>query len=91
MKASQKSSEKIVWDALKVSQDMLSQMTALVDLVELVVQGKQFVRTQEMGRLESDGEELLMRWSKKGKGRPKRLSQKRRQKKRVSQRRRQKM
>ena len=44
---------------------------ALVDLVELVVQGKRFVRTREMGRLESDGEELPTRWSKKGKGKAK--------------------
>ena len=38
MKASWKSLEKIVQDVLKVSQEMLSQMTALVELVELVVQ-----------------------------------------------------
>ena len=46
-------------------------MTALVDLVELVVQGKRFVRTWEMGWLESNGEELPMKWSKKGKGKAK--------------------
>ena len=40
MKASWKSSEKIAQDALELSQEMLSQMMALVDLVELVVQGK---------------------------------------------------
>ena len=45
MKVSQKSSEKIRQDVLKVLQEMLSQMTALVDLVELVVQGKRYVRT----------------------------------------------
>ena len=44
---------------------------ALVDLVELVVQGKHFVRTREMGRPESDGEELPTRWSRKGKGKAK--------------------
>ena len=44
---------------------------ALVDLVELVVQGKHFVRMREMGQPESDGEELLTRWSKKGKGKAK--------------------
>ena len=42
MRVSQKSIERIVQDVLKVSQDMLIQMTALVDLVELVVQGKRF-------------------------------------------------
>ena len=42
---------------------------ALVDLVML--QGKRFVRMQEMGWPESDGEELPMRWSKKGKGKAK--------------------
>ena len=71
MKASQKSSERIAPDALEVSWEMLSQMTALVDLVELVVQGKRFVRTREMGQPESDGEELLTKWSKKGKGKAK--------------------
>ena len=71
MKASQKSSEWIAWDMLEVSRDMLSQTTALVDLVELVVQGKHFVRTHEMGQLESDGEELPTRWSKKEKGKAK--------------------
>ena len=50
---------------------MLSQTTALVELVELVVQGKCFVRTREMGRPESDREELPTRWSKKGKGKAK--------------------
>ena len=68
MKVSRKSSEKIVQDMLKVSWDMLSQMTALVDLMELVVQG---VRTREMGWPESDGEELPMKWLKKGKGKAK--------------------
>ena len=71
MKASQKSLERIAQEALKVSHDMLSQTTALVDLVELVVQGKRFVRTWEMGQPESDGEELPMRWYKKGKGKAK--------------------
>ena len=71
MMASRKSSERIAWDALEVSWEMLSQMMALVDLVELVVQGKMFVRTREMGWLESDGEELLTKWSKKGKGKAK--------------------
>ena len=71
MKVSWKSSERIVWDALEVSREMLSQMTALVDLVKLVVQGKRFVRTREMGRPESDREELLTKWSKKGKGKAK--------------------
>ena len=71
IKVSWKSSEKIAQDALEVSWEMLSQMMALVDLVELVVQGKKFVRTWEMGQLESNGEELLMRWSKKGKGKGK--------------------
>ena len=37
MKMSQKSSERIAQEALKVSRAMLSQTTALVDLVELVV------------------------------------------------------
>ena len=71
MKVSWKSLEKIVQDMLKVSQEMLSQMTALVDLVELVVQGKRYVRMWEMGWPENDKEELLMRWSKKGKGKAK--------------------
>ena len=71
MKASQKSMEKIVQDALEVLWEMLSQMTALVDLVELVVQGKRFVRMQEMGWLESGREELPTRWLKKGKGKAK--------------------
>ena len=71
MKASQKSLERIAQEALKVSHDMLSQTTALVDLVELVVQGKCFMRTWEMGQPESDGEELPMRWYKKGKGKAK--------------------
>ena len=71
MKMSWKSSERIVQEALEVSCAMLSQMTALVDLVELVVQGKRFVRTCEMGRPESDGEELLTRLSRKGKGKAK--------------------
>ena len=71
MKASRKSSELIVWDVLEVSHEMLSQTTAPVDLVELVVQGKRYVRTREMGQPESDGEELPTRWSKKGKGKAK--------------------
>ena len=71
MKASRKSSERIVRETLEVSRAMLSQTTALVDLVELVVQGKRFVRTREMGRPESDGEELPARWSRKGKGKAK--------------------
>ena len=71
MKASRKSLERIAQDALEVSHEMLSQTTALVDLVELVVQGKRFVRTCEMGQLESDGEELPTRWSKKSKGKAK--------------------
>ena len=45
MKASRKSLERIAQDVLEVSCAMLSQTTALVDLVELVVQGKHFVRT----------------------------------------------
>ena len=45
MKASRKSSERITQDVLEVSCAMLSQTTALVDLVELVVQGKHFMRT----------------------------------------------
>ena len=49
----------------------MSQTMALVDLVELVVQGKRFVRTCEMGQPESDGEELPTRWSRKGKGKAK--------------------
>ena len=57
-----------MWDALEVSWDMLSQTMALVDLVELVVQGKCFMRTREMGQPESNREELPTRWSKKGKG-----------------------
>ena len=40
-------------------------------MVELVVQGKRFVRTREMGRPESDGEELPTRWLRKGKGKAK--------------------
>ena len=68
MKASWKSLERIVQDVLEVSCDMLSQTMALVDLVEQIVQGKHFVRMREMGWPESDGEELPMRWSKKGKG-----------------------
>ena len=71
MKVSQKSLERIARDALEVSWDLLSQTMALVDLVELVVQGKHFVRTREMGQPESDGEELPTRWSKKGKGKAK--------------------
>ena len=71
MKMSRKSLERITQEALEVSHTMLSQMTALVDLVELVVQGKRFVRTREMGRPESDGEELPARWSRKGKGKAK--------------------
>ena len=71
MKASRKSSERIAWETLEVSRAMLSQTMALVDLVELVVQGKRFVRTREMGRPESDGEELPARWSRKGKGKAK--------------------
>ena len=71
MKASRKSSERIVQETLEVSRAMLSQMTALVDLVELVIQGKHFVRTREMGWPESDGEELPTRWSRKGKGKAK--------------------
>ena len=71
MKATQKSMERIAQDMLKVSWDILSQTTALVDLVELVVQGKRFVRMQEMGQLESNGEELLTRWLRKGKGKAK--------------------
>ena len=59
MKASQKSLEKIAQDMLEVLWEMLSQMMALVDLVELMVQGKRYVRTQEMGQPESDEEELL--------------------------------
>ena len=45
MKVSQKSSERIAWETLEVLRAMLSQTMALVDLVELVVQGKRFVRT----------------------------------------------
>ena len=71
MKASRKSSEQITQDALEVSHAMLSQTTALIDLVELVVQGKHFMRTCEMGWPESDGEELPTRWSRKGKGKAK--------------------
>ena len=71
MKASRKSSERIVQEVLEVWCKMLSQTMALVDLVELVVQGKRYVRTREMGRPESDREELPMRWSKKGKGKAK--------------------
>ena len=83
MKMSWKSLEWIAQEALEVSCAMLSQMTALVDLVELVVQGKHFVRMREMGQLESDREELPMRWSRKGKGRPRRMSQKRSQRRMV--------
>ena len=68
MKASRKSSERIAQETLEVSRAMLSQTTALVDLVEPVVQGKHFVRTHEMGWPESNGEELPARWSRKGKG-----------------------
>ena len=68
MKASWKSSERIVQETLEVSRAMLSQTMALVDLMELVIQGNRFVRMREMGRLESDGEELPTRWSRKGKG-----------------------
>ena len=71
MKAGRKSSERIAQETLEVSRAMLSQTMALVDLVELVVQGKRFVRMREMGRPESDGEELLTRWSRKGKGKAK--------------------
>ena len=71
MKESRKSSERIAWDVLEVSCEMLSQMMALVDLVEPVAQGKHFMRMQEMGRPESDGEELLTRWLKRGKGKAK--------------------
>ena len=71
MKMSQKSLERIAQEALEVLRAMLSQTTALVDLVELVVQGKHFMRTREMGQRESDGEELPMRWSRKGKGKAK--------------------
>ena len=71
MKMSRKSSERIAQEVLEVSHAMLSQMTALVDLVELVVQGKRFVRMHEMGRPESNGEELPVRWSRKGKGKAK--------------------
>ena len=71
MKVSWKSSERIAQETLEVSRTMLSQTTALVDLVELVVQGKRFVRTREMGRPESDREELPTRWSRKGKGKAK--------------------
>ena len=46
---------------------------ALVDLVELVVQGKRYVRMWEMGRPESDKEELPTRWLKKGKGKAKEI------------------
>ena len=71
LKMSQKSLERIAQETLEVSRTMLSQTTALVNLVELVVQGKHFVRTCEMGWLESDGEELPVRWSRKGKGKAK--------------------
>ena len=71
MKMSRKSSERIAQEALEVSCTMLSQTTALVDLVELVIQGKRFVRTCEMGQPESNGEELPARWSRKGKGKAK--------------------
>ena len=92
MKASRKSSEWIAQDVLKVLHRLLSQTMALVDLVELVVQGKHFVRTREMGQLESDSEELPVKWPEKAKGRPRKMSRKRsqrrmtRQKKRVSRR-----
>ena len=71
MKMSRKSLERIMQEALEVSCTMLSQMTALVDLVELVVQGKRSVRMREMGWPESNGEELPARWSRKGKGKAK--------------------
>ena len=71
MKASWKSLEWIVWDTLEVLCNMPSQTMALVNLVELVVQGKCLVRMREMGQPESDGEELPMRWSKKGEGKAK--------------------
>ena len=71
MKAGWKSLEQIVQDALKFSREMLSQTTALIDLVELVVQGKRFVRMRKMGQPESDGEELPTRWLKKSKGKAK--------------------
>ena len=71
MKASRKSSERIAQDMLEVSHAMLSQTMALVNLVELVVQGKHFVRMCKMGRPESDGEELPTKWSRKGKGKAK--------------------
>ena len=71
MKVSWKSSERIAQDTLEVSHAMLSQTTALINLVELVVQGKRFVRMCEMGQPESDGEELPTRWSRKGKGKAK--------------------
>ena len=71
MKMSRKSLERIAQETLEVSRAMLSQVTALVNLVELVVQGKHFVRTCEMGWLESNGEELPARWSRKGKGKAK--------------------
>ena len=71
MNASWKSSERIAQETLEVSCTMLSQTTALVDLVELVIQGKHFMRMREMGRPESDGEELPTRWSRKGKGKAK--------------------
>ena len=71
MKASRKSSERIAQDTLEASCVMLSQTMALVDLVELVVQGKRFVRMREMGQPESDREELPTRWSRKGKGKAK--------------------
>ena len=73
MKVRQKSSEKIAQDMLKVLWETLSKTMALVDLVELVVQGKRFVRTQEMGGPESDGEELPVRWLKKGNGKAKEI------------------
>ena len=68
MKVSWRSMEKIVQEALEVSWESLSQTTALVDLVELVVQGKCFVRTHKIGQLESDEEDLMTRWSKKARG-----------------------
>ena len=71
MKESRKSLERIVQDVFEVSHELLSQMMALVDLAELVVQGKCFMRMQEMGGPESNREELLMRWLKKGKAKAK--------------------
>ena len=73
MKASWKSSERIAWDVLEVSREILSQTMALVDLVELVVQGQCFLRTREMGQPESDREELPTRWLKNRKGKAKEI------------------